>query len=249
MNRSERRAAGKKAKADAGVQGASTPETLHEAGLRHKQAGRYLDAQLCCQRALAADPDHANCLHLMGLLSLEAKQYDHALEWLSRAIRQDPKAEYLSSLGKTLQQQGRFEEALKACDKAVQLKPDDPELWYNLGNILVDLKRLDDALLAFKHILSLDARHWDGAYRCGFVLHEMGRPADALPYFDLGAKLQPRNAAMQEMRAFALHKLNRFEEALAANCTAHELNPKNGSTCNNIGARHQYCCKSSRCWD
>jgi tetratricopeptide (TPR) repeat protein len=65
--------------------------------------------------------------------------------------------EYLASLGKTLKQQERFEEAFKACDKAVQLKPDDPELWYSLGNVLIDLKRLDDALLAFKHILTLDA--------------------------------------------------------------------------------------------
>ena len=243
MNRSERRAAGKRAKADSGIRGASTPAALHEVALRHKQAGRYLDAQLCCEQALAADPDHADSLHLMGLLSLAAKQYDHALEWLTRAIQQDPRAEYLSSLGKTLQQQGRFEEALKACDKAVQLKPDDPEMWYALGNALADLKRPDDALLAFKHVLTLDPAHWDGAYRCGFVLHEMGRPADALPYFDLGASLQPKNAAMQEMRAFALHKLSRFEEALAANQAAHALNPKNGSTCNNIGAALQLLCR------
>lgn len=100
----------------------------------------------------------------MGLLSLAAKQYDHALEWLTRAIRQDPRAEYLSSLGKALQQQGRFEEALKACDKAVQLKPDDPEWWYGLGNALADLKRPDDALLAFKHVLTLDPAHSRGTH-------------------------------------------------------------------------------------
>ena len=239
MNRSERRATGKKAKANSRVHGASTPDALYETGQRHKQAGRYLDAQLCCQQALAANPDHADSLHLMGQLSLEAKQYDHALEWLTRAIRQAPRADYLESLGKTLQQQGRLDEALKTFDKAAQLKPDDPELWYGLGNILADLKRPDDALLAFKHVLTLDPAHWDGAYRCGFILHEMGRSADALPYFNLGAGLQPNNAAMQEMRAFALHKLNRFEEALAANYTAHALNPNNGSTCNNIGAALQ----------
>ena len=52
-------------------------------------------------------------LHLMGLLSLQAKQYDLAVEWIARAIRQDPKPEYLASLGTALQQQGRHEEALQ----------------------------------------------------------------------------------------------------------------------------------------
>jgi len=98
------------------------------------RAGRYLDAQVCCQQALDADSSHADSLHLMGLLSLHTKQYDAAVEWLARAIRQVPKPEYISSLGTALQQQGRHDEALNAFDKALQIKPEDPELWVNLGN-------------------------------------------------------------------------------------------------------------------
>jgi tetratricopeptide (TPR) repeat protein len=65
----------------------STPTAIHEAGLAHMPGGRCRDARLCCQQALAADPNHADTLHLMGLLSLQAKQYDHAVEWIARAIR------------------------------------------------------------------------------------------------------------------------------------------------------------------
>ena len=239
MSRNERRAAAKRAKTDSGFQGASTPDALCEAGRRHKQSGDFLGAQIYCRQALELDPDHTDALHLMGLLSLDTKQYDHALEWLTRAIRQNPKPEYLSSLGKTLRHQDRFEEALKTYDKAVQLKPDDAELWHDLGNVLADLKRPDDALLTFQHVLTLNPEHWDAAYRCGFVLHEMGRSGDALPYFDLGAKLKPDMAVMQEMRAFALHHANRFKEALDANEKAYALNPNNASTSNNIGAALQ----------
>jgi tetratricopeptide (TPR) repeat protein len=175
----------------------------------------------------------------MGLLSHQAKQYDLAVEWMARAIRQDPKAAYLSSLGTTLQQQGRLEEALKAFDKAVQLKPDDAELWINLGNILADLNRPADAILGFQHALKLDPRHWDAAYRSGFLLHALGRPEEAVSYFDLGDALQPNQAVILEMRAIALHSLKRFEQALADNRRAHALNPGNADTCNNIGANLQ----------
>ena len=212
------------------------PAALYQSGLAHLQAGRPLDAQICCQQALAADSGHADSLHLMGLLSRQAQQYDLAVEWMARAIRQQPKAEYLSSLGTTLQQQGRLNEALKALDKAVQLKPEDAGLWINLGSVLADLGRSDQALLAFQHVLKLDPLHWDAAYRCGFLLHELGRGAEALCYLELSDRLQPDHAVILEMRGIVLHRLKRSEEALADNRRAHALDPGNANICNNIGA-------------
>ncbi|MDE2468314.1 MAG: hypothetical protein KGL35_06125, partial [Bradyrhizobium sp.] len=84
MNRRERRAA-------AGGPSRTHPDSagaaaLCEAGQGHMRAERYLDAQICCQQALTIDPGHAEALHLMGLLALHATQYDHAVEWISRAI-------------------------------------------------------------------------------------------------------------------------------------------------------------------
>ena len=105
MNRRERRAAQGSKKTSTGS-GASTPAALRELALQHMQAGRLLDAQLCCQQALAAEPDHAETLHLMGLLHLHARQYDHAIAWIERAGRQDPETDYLGSLGIALEQQG-----------------------------------------------------------------------------------------------------------------------------------------------
>jgi cytochrome c-type biogenesis protein CcmH/NrfG len=42
----------------------------------------------------------------MGRLSLQTGQYDHAVEWIVRAIRLDPKPDYLASLGTALYHQG-----------------------------------------------------------------------------------------------------------------------------------------------
>jgi tetratricopeptide (TPR) repeat protein/ADP-heptose:LPS heptosyltransferase len=203
------------------------------------RAGQHLDAQVCCQQALAANSSHADSLHLQGLLSLVAQQHDHAVEWIARAILQKPKPEYLASLGTALLQQGRPDEALKAFDKAVQLKPDDAALWMKLGDVLVDLKRPDDALLSFQHVLGLDPRRWEAAYRSGLLLHELGRSDEALLYFDQARELQPGQPAILEARADALHRLGRYEAALAENKTAYALNPDNANTCNNIGAALQ----------
>src|ERR1700678_1274491 len=97
MSRNERRIAAKKFKnlTDPNAKNAA----LYEAGMVHMRAGRYLDAQMCCQQALAVDPNHADSLHLLGLVSSHTKHYDVAINFIALAIRQEPKAEYLSSLG------------------------------------------------------------------------------------------------------------------------------------------------------
>jgi tetratricopeptide (TPR) repeat protein len=61
----------------------------------------------------------------MGQPLLHAKQHDHAAAWISRAIQQNPTADYLAALATALQHQGKLAEALKALDQAIKLKADD----------------------------------------------------------------------------------------------------------------------------
>src|SRR5260221_3856490 len=124
MDRPERRADDAQGSNQTSNQGSDTSAaSFCDAGMQHMQAGRHLDAQLCCRQALAADPDHLETLHLMGLLSLQARQYDHAIAWTARANQQDLKTDYLHSLGTALEQQGLHQEAFKAFDVGVRLKP------------------------------------------------------------------------------------------------------------------------------
>jgi tetratricopeptide (TPR) repeat protein len=235
MNRRERRVAARKSSA-ASERGADTSAALYEAGLGHLRAGRHLDAQVCCQRALALDAAHADSLHLMGLLSLHAKQYDAAIEWVARANRADPTTDYLLSLGTALEQQGLHEEALQAFDQAVQIKPHDAESWTRLASVLVLLQRPDHAILSYEHALKLDPRYWCAAYNCAILLLQSKRFEEALVKLDLCDELQPDHATTLNGRGLALHNLNRFEEALSDNRQAQALDPTNADICNNIGA-------------
>ncbi len=211
------------------------PAALYEAGIGYIRSGQYLDAQVCCQQALSLDPNHADTLYLQGLLSFYAAQYDLAVEWTARAIRLAPKVEYLSSLAAALRRQGRLDEALKAADKAVQLKPDAFALWKNLGHILVDLKHLDQALLSFQHALELDPSDADAAVQCGAVLAQAGQSEQALSYFDRSDQLRPNCAATLQRRAMAMYSLGRFDDAAAEIEQAYALDPGNAEICNNVG--------------
>jgi tetratricopeptide (TPR) repeat protein len=219
MNHREHRAAGARA--------SQTPSQLCEASLGHRQAGRRLDAQICCEQALALDSYHAGSLHLMGLLASDAEQYDHALEWIVRALKQDPRPEYLSSLGLTLRRQGQYQRAFNAFDKAVQLEPGDAELWKDRGNALVDLKRPDDALASLRQALALNPRYWDAACASAVVLFGLDRFEEALGFLELCDAWRPNHVPTLCVRAASLSQLRRYEEALAVSRQAYALDPDN----------------------
>jgi tetratricopeptide (TPR) repeat protein len=181
----------------------------------------------------AAD-DPADSLHRMGRLSLESGQYDLAIDWIARAIEQNPRAEYLSSLGTALQRQGRHDEARQAMDKAVQLRPDDAGLWANFGLVLEEMQRPSDALLCFQHALQLDPNHLAAAIRSAILLQRSGKPEEALVQFDLCDRLRPHHATTVASRALVLRDLERYEDYLSEGKRAHALDPDNAEICNNV---------------
>jgi tetratricopeptide (TPR) repeat protein len=219
---------------------APTPTALFQAGAQHMQAGRPLDAQLCCRQALAIAPTHIDSLHLMGLIALQARQFDHAIEWIARANQQDANADYLFSLGTALTQQGLLQEACKAFDRAVQLKPGDVEAWASRAGLAAKLEQPAEALRCYQRLGELDPRDADAAFQCGYLLLTFDRPAEALICLDRCDALMPDHARVLEQRAIALHHLRRFEESIDVNRRAHALKPDNADICNNLGASLQY---------
>src|SRR5689334_21671150 len=226
VNPRERRAAGDTT---------PTPAALCAAGLRELQAGRPLEAQLACEQALALDPQHADSLHLMGVLCFRTQQYDHAVEWLVRAIRQEPRPVFLASLGRALRRLARHEEALQTFDKAIQLKPTDAELWRELGETLTELKRTDEAVLALQHALTLDPDNLGAADQCGNLLRTLRRFEEALACLVRCDALRPNQAQTLYLRGHTLSDLKRYDEALADLTRAQALDPGHPGICNSLG--------------
>ena len=209
MNRQERRAAARKSGNTPKSPAAVTSGSLYELGLAHLRNGRLIEAQVFCQQALAIDPVHADSLFLMGLLALEAGNGDHAVNWFARALGQAVKVEYLVALGTVLRRLQRFDEAARAFEKAVQLKPESPLAWKNLAGTLGDAGRTEESLVAWEQVLKLDPGDSDAAFQCF------------------------------EKRGHLLHGQKRFEEALANHQQAHARDPGNPTPCNNMGASLQ----------
>ena len=203
--------------------------------LKHTLDGRFLEALSGCEQALALDPDHADTMHLMGAVHLEAGEIELAVEWVSRAIRKQPKAEFLSTLGLALSNLGRRGDAVKVFDTAVQLKPDDARLWSQLGNACSAMGHSQDALKCFARAFELDPGNADAAYCCGHLCHSLQRHEEALAWLDHAVALRSSHVPALMIRGLVLKQLKRFDAALADHVRAAELAPDNTEVANSLG--------------
>ncbi|TQF39491.1 hypothetical protein UNPF46_12965, partial [Bradyrhizobium sp. UNPF46] len=155
---------------DKGHLAAMRLEKFRAAAIEHLRSGQLLKAQSCVKEAFKLDAESAESLHLMAVVDAAAGRADRAIDWASRAIRKDPQPVYLATLGNALAAAGRLEEALRVCDKAIEVKSSDAELWRQMGDALIQARRSSEALLCFRRAFELDPGHADAAYKAGHLL-------------------------------------------------------------------------------
>src|SRR4051812_31602146 len=96
--------------------------------LEHFHASRLADAEGILRQILSVVPDHADALHLLGLVGHLVGRNDVAMECIRKAVHKNPNSHlYHSNLGEIFRLSGQIENAIAACRTAIQLKPNYAE--------------------------------------------------------------------------------------------------------------------------
>jgi protein O-GlcNAc transferase len=125
--------------------------------------------------------------------------------------------------------------ALANYEKALALRPDEAEVFFDRGNTLRSLDRHEDALASYDHALAMAPDHagaWCGG---GAALVTMCRFADALRYFDKALAIEPENVAALQLRGALLIRVDRFAEAFACFDRVLAIQPDHAETLNSRG--------------
>lgn len=206
VNRKQRRMQAKTSPAEAG----KLQKTYAEA-LSHHQAGRLADAERLYRQALLLDANHADSLHLLGVLAHQSGRNDAAIELIGKAIGiKADVARYHFNLGTILQAAGKPEPAVLALDQARRLNPTHVEAYFNLGAALFDLDRMDEAARIFLLSICLSPDQAKPYYNLGTALKELGRNEAALAVFAAALRLKPDYAEAHFDLALAHLALGNF---------------------------------------
>jgi len=134
----------------------------------------------------------------------------------------------------------RYEEALEAFEKAIEMDSKHFRAWYNKGVAFFYLKKYKNSLKSFKkairvfeHELEADEenkeiklRYIEAYYDKGVILYSLKRYRKALEAFEKAIEINPGYADAWSGKGAAFHDLKRYGKALEAYEKAIEINPK-----------------------
>ncbi|MFH0775775.1 MAG: tetratricopeptide repeat protein [bacterium] len=176
---------------------------------------RYDEAIICCDKAIAIDPQFAWAWNNKGVVLSRFCRYDEALICFNKALAIDPQdASAWFTKGRTLSRLGRDDETLICYDKALAIDPQDVSAWLTKGRTLSMLGRDDETLICFDKVIAIDPQNayaWDGK---GCVLGRLGRNDESLICLDKALAIDPQNACAWYNKGLTLYNLGRNDEAL-----------------------------------
>ncbi|MCG5243046.1 tetratricopeptide repeat protein [Azospirillum doebereinerae] len=171
-------------------------------------------AEAMCRALLAADPHHAQALHLLGLIAAHTGHPDDALSLFAQAIAEGGSdASFHNSRGSLLFQLGRAAEAEESFRAGLSVNAKYPELHGNLGNALKALGRLEEAAESFRAALDLRPEAPEMHHFLATTLRELGELEAAEAHLRKALDLAPDYLEAHYNLAELLSTRGRLKEA------------------------------------
>ncbi|MEF8794626.1 sulfotransferase [Thiohalorhabdus sp.] len=181
--------------------------TAHQQGLTEEAEKGYL-------AALAADPNHPEALHFLGIFYHQSGDNWLAQDYINQSLQEQPnRPQFHYHLGLVLEALGRDLEALNAYEAALELEPRFAEALNNRCGLRRRLGRLDEAAADAKSALELQPDLAVARTHLAFILHARGDPAGALENLDQALGQDPGNAEIWSSKVEILLQMDRLEAA------------------------------------
>ena len=133
--------------------------------------------------------------------------FDHAVELYEKSIAIQPTAEAHTFLGWTYHFQGKLDQAIEQCKRAIEIDPDFGNPYNDIGAYLIELGRYDQAIPWFERAIEApryEPRHFPH-FNLGSVYLAKELYSRARECFEKALVLEPQYTLARE----ALEKLRR----------------------------------------
>jgi tetratricopeptide (TPR) repeat protein len=194
----------------------TNPSKLLAAAVRHHRAGDLTAAEVLYRRILQGAPNHADSLHLLGLIANQRQHYPTAIELIGKAIALRPDfADFRTNMAAVFKAAGRLPEAETECRHAIRLAP-SAKAYYALGTVSQLQGRLDEAIEAYRQALALKPDYAEAHSNLGTALHAVGRFDEAAREAEWSVAARPTNPHVHYNLGLVLQDQGRPREAIAA---------------------------------
>lgn len=208
----------------------------------HRRQNRPDEAIETYREAIELDPAPAWPYHKLGLIYADRGETETAIHYYRQAIdrhRTGPdRAVSWNNLGNACKSLNRYDEAIEAYRRALELDPACPWPYHNLAFVYAEQGLYDQAIPLYRRAIEqqpLDrsrAVSWDGLANVFTIL---GRFDEAIEAYQQAIELDPAYALPWHSLGQIHQALGRSEEALTAYQRAIELDPEYAPSRHHLG--------------
>jgi tetratricopeptide (TPR) repeat protein len=204
--------------------------------LQYHQNGHLDQAAQLYQKVLANDPQHADALHLLGVVALQQGDLGRAVEWIGKAIAVRPGVPlFHCNLAEAYRLLGQPDRAVGCCRTALRLQPEYPEAANNLGLALQAQGKWDEASDQFHAAIRMKPDYAMAHNNLGNAFRERGDKTQALAHFRQAVQIDANLAEAHTNLGQLLLEMHQLTQALEHCRAAVRLRPRFPEAHTNLG--------------
>ncbi len=212
----------------------TSPVDLLDLAVQYHASGNCALAEQYAAAIVAEDPNHAEALHLLGLIARQKGMLHDAMAYLRRSLTANgSNALVWQHAGDLLFTQGDLAGGITYYEQALRLCPDFAEGYNTLGLALLRTGKLARAVECFQRARTLAPGFAQAHNHLGVALNFQEKWAEAAAVFEDAHKLRPDSPEILYNLANARFYEGKLDEAVACYRRALSLRPANAADISN----------------
>ncbi len=162
-------------------------------GLCRLELNEFEAAVIALEQAQKGQPQDIKVNYTLAQAYQKAKQYENAEKTFVRLAELSPEdaATYYGLIVRMYDEVGRFDRAIEAAKKVVEINPKSEMAVYNLGIMYFKLERYDEAIAAFRQALEIRPNYEYAWYQIGYSYSKQKKYKEAIEAFKKFVELMP----------------------------------------------------------
>lgn len=188
------------------------------------------------QSQLRRQEESLNALYREALLLTHGHQYAAAEQkYKAFLLYKGDRGDAWMNLGIVYYLTERYQEAIDALSKSLEIEPSRAPIHYNFGLVLEKTSNIERAVEAYKQAIALNPKHTDAYHNLGNIFLQTGQIQEAESVGRQSIKENPNDFGSYQNLGNALMANSKWDEAIDTYLKAFTLNPSDPDIIYNLG--------------
>ena len=185
-------------------------------GCCYDNLGQLIEAKHAYNTVIKLRPEYVDVYKSMAIVQIKAQEPKKALEYVEEGLKYTDKDDYAFYYiaGTACMAAQDFEGSIKYIEKAIELDPQNVQLYNNLGTAYLTTGKLDLAKETYEKSIELEPTDSLAYFNIASILQMQDEHEKACEYFEKAHKLEPDDDSYIIAWAISEVKANKIHEAI-----------------------------------